>query len=159
MFVWKASTILGNIKALLPDTYHGLTKIEEAIGTAVQDRVLEREFGAFVSESIDYGIMEKADNIYTLPGTFGWDDVGNWLALERINTSNDSGNVVTGNVITIDSQGSIIEAQNKLIATIGIKDLIIVDTKDALLICAKDKTQDVKKVIENLKICNRNEYL
>lgn len=159
MFVWKATTILKNIEALLPDTYIGLTHIENVIGLAEEEQVLEREFESFVSESIDYGIMERAEDIYTLPGNFGWDDVGNWLALERINTSNDSGNVVNGNVITIDSHNTIIQAQEKLIAAVGIKDLIIVDTEDALLICAKDKTQDVKKVIENLKICNRNEYL
>lgn len=159
MFVWKASTILAQFEQLLPETYKGLMKIEEAIGTSYEEQVLTREFGNFTSESIDYGIMEKTKAIYTLPGSFGWDDVGSWLALERFNKTNENGNVVSGNVISIDTKNTIVQGSGKLIATIGLEDLIIVDTEDAMLICAKDSTQDVKKVIENLKICNRNEYL
>lgn len=159
MFVWKTSTILNNFKKLLPSTYKGLCEIAAGIGMENEQQILEQEFGQLQAESIDYGIMEKADFIYTIPGSFGWDDVGSWLALERINTTNEHGNVVEGNVITINSKNSIIQGEDKLIATIGIEDLIIVDTKDAILICNKQNTQDVKKVIENLKICNRNEYL
>lgn len=159
MFVWKASTILENFKQLLPDTYRGLSEIELSIGFDNEGKVLEEEFSKFNSESIDYGIMERATNIYTLPGSFGWDDVGSWLALERISSTNENGNVVAGNVITINAKNSIIQGHDKLIATVGIEDLIVVDTEDAILICNKENTQDVKKVIENLKICNRNEYL
>ena len=159
MFVWKASTILGQFEKLLPDTYKGLLKIEESIGTEEADQVLETEFSKFKSESIDYGIMERAEDIYTIPGNFGWDDVGSWLALERFNRTNDSGNVVNGNVISIDTKNSIIQGSDKLIATVGVDNLIVVDTEDALLICKKESAQDIKRVLENLKICNRNEYL
>lgn len=159
MFVWKATTILDDFKEYLPDIYEGLNKIYNSIGNNNYDEILIDEFSKFRSESIDYGIMERANNIYTIPGSFGWDDVGSWLALERISKSNDDGNVVKGNVITINSKNSIIQAQDKLIATIGMEDLIVVDTDDALLIASKDSTQEVKKVIENLKICNRIEYL
>lgn len=159
MFVWKASTIIHNFEKLLPEMHDGLNKIYETIGTEDEQRILEREFENFKGESIDYGIMERADNIYTIPGSFGWDDVGSWLSLERINRTNDDGNVIKGNVITINSKKSIIQAQDKLIATIGIENLIVVDTEDALLITTKESTQEVKKVIENLKICNRSEYL
>lgn len=159
MFVWKTSTILAQFEKYLPEMYQGLLKIEEAIGSSQEVEVLEKEFSDFKSESIDYGIMEKASNIYTLPGSFGWDDVGSWLALERFNRTNEDGNVVSGNVISINTKNAIVQGSDKLIATIGVENLIIVDTEDAMLICAKDSTQDVKKVIENLKICNRNEYL
>lgn len=159
MFVWKTSTILAQFEKYLPVMYQGLLKIEEAIGSSQEVEVLEKEFNDFESESIDYGIMEKASNIYTLPGSFGWDDVGSWLALERFNRTNEDGNVVSGNVISINTKNAIVQGSDKLIATIGVENLIIVDTEDAMLICAKDSTQDVKKVIENLKICNRNEYL
>ena len=159
MFVWKASTILGQFEKLLPDTYAGLLKIEEALGTEDAESVLEIEFQKFQSESIDYGIMEKAQDIYTLPGNFGWDDVGSWLALERFNRTNDQGNVVNGNVISIDTKNSIIQGSDKLIATVGVDNLIVVDTADALLICKKENAQDIKRVLENLKICNRVEYL
>lgn len=159
MFVWKATTILDDFKEYLSDIHEGLNKIYNSIETNNYNEILIDEFSKFRSESIDYGIMERANNIYTIPGSFGWDDVGSWLALERISKSNDDGNVVKGNVITINSKNSIIQAQDKLIATIGMEDLIVVDTDDALLIANKDSTQEVKKVIENLKICNRIEYL
>ena len=120
---------------------------------------MEKVFPEFESVSIDYGIMEKAENIYILPGTFGWDDVGSWLAVGRIRKSNENGNVVDGNIITINSRINIIQRRRKLIATVGIEDLIIVDTEDATLICAKNSAADIKKVLENLKICNRDEYI
>lgn len=159
MFVWKVSTILNNIQKFMPETYQGLLKIQEAIGTERQEAVLESTFSNFKSESIDYGIMEKAENIYILPGTFGWDDVGSWLAVERIRKTNESGNVVEGNIITVDCKNNIIQGGKKLIATVGIEGLIIVDTEDATLVCDKDSAGDIKKVLENLKICNRDEYI
>ena len=159
MFIWKVSSILSNMENLMPAMYDGLKKIENSIGTTDQEQVLESEFINFKSESIDYGIMEHAKDISIIPGAFGWDDVGSWLALERINSTNEFGNVVNGNVISIDTKNSIIHGNEKLIATVGLKDIIIIDTEDALLICDKDSTQDIKKVIENLKICNRNEYI
>ena len=109
MFVWKISTILDNLKKYMGSTYEGLMKIKDAIGTPEEDIVLENIFPTFQSESIDYGIMEKASNIYILPGVFGWDDVGSWLAVGRIKKSNENGNVVNGNIITINSKNNIIE--------------------------------------------------
>ena len=109
--------------------------------------------------SIDHGITEKADQIYVLPGAFGWDDVGSWLAVGRIRKSNDNGNVVEGDIITINSTDNVIQGENKLIGAVGIKDMIIVDTEDAILICAKNSVNDIKKVLENLRICNREEYI
>ena len=155
MFVWKTSSILANIEKLMPDIYEGLVRIEAAVGTPDYESVLETEYQAFRSESIDFGVMEKAENIYTLPASFGWDDVGNWLAVERINPTNEYGNYIEGDVITIGTKASTICGGKRLIAAVGVEDLIVVDTDDAVLICAKDSTQDVKKVIENLKICNR----
>lgn len=159
MFVWKVSSILGNLEHFMKDTYRGLLRIQQAIGTAEEEAVLEKEFYGFESESVDYGIMEKAQNIYTLPGTFGWDDVGSWLAVERIRQSNDSGNVVSGNIITVNTNKCIIEGSKKLIAAVGLENMIIVDTEDATLICDKNSAGDIKKVLENLKICNREEYI
>ncbi len=159
MFVWKVSTILKNFEKYLPEVYKGLKKIEDSIGSDEYKEVLEKEFAIFPSESIDYGIMEKAENIYVIPGNFGWDDVGSWLSLERIKRSNQDGNVIDGNVISIRTRNSIIQGTDKLIAAIGLKDIIVVDTEDAILICNKDNTQEVKEVINNLKICNRVEYL
>lgn len=159
IFVWKVSSILQKIQEHLPETYHGLESILNVIGKEDEDRILEKEYRKFTSVSIDYGIMEKSEDIYTIPGTFGWDDVGSWLALERIRKSNEYGNVINGNVITIDSKNCIIEGGKKLIAAVGVENFIIVDTDDATLICDKNSAGDIKKVLENLKICNRNEYI
>lgn len=159
MFVWKASSILENIKRFLPDMYKGLEKICGAYGTENFATELERGFPLLKSESIDFGVMEKADNIYTIPGNFGWDDVGSWLAIERVNKTNEYGNFVKGDVVSIDTKNATIVGNNKMIATVGLENIVIVDTDDALLVCAKDSTQDIKRVIENLKICNRSELL
>ena len=159
MFTWKVSTILKNMQRYLPDTYAGLCRIREAIGTEKEKDVLVQEFTAFKSESIDYGIMEKASNIYILTSAFGWDDVGSWLAVGRIQKTNEFGNVVSGNAVTVDTQNTIIQGGKKLIATVGLENMIVVDTEDALLICEKEHAGDIKKVLENLRICNRTEYL
>lgn len=159
MFIWKASSILENMQKFLPNVYESTEKICDCYGTAQFDDVLKSEFPAIQSESVDFGIMERANHIYTIPGNFGWDDVGNWLALERINPTNEYGNVIRGDVISINTRNSTVIGDKKLIATVGIENIIIVDTDDAMLICSKDSTQYVKKVVENLKICNRNEFV
>ena len=159
MFIWKTSSILENLRAFLPDMYEGLERIRAAIGTPEQQAALEREFRGFKSVSIDYGIMEKAKDIYCLAGNFGWDDVGSWLAVGRIRKTNEFGNVVNGNVVTIDTKNSIIQGKDKLIAAVGLRDIVIVDTDDAILICEKDSAGDIKKVLENLRICNKYQYL
>jgi len=159
MFVWKLSSILSNMQKHMPEVWSSLQRISNNIGTEQEMDTLEHEFHGMPSQSIDYGIMEKAKNIYILPGNFGWDDVGSWLAVERIKRSNELGNVVDGNIITVHTKNCIIQGGRKLIAAVGVEDLIIVDTEDATLICAKDSTPDIKKVLENLKICNRDEYI
>lgn len=159
MFVWKISTILHNLEQHLPDIYSGLCRIGGTLGASDEQKVLEKEFADFKSESIDYGVMEKAKDIYILTGSFGWDDVGSWLAVGRIKKSNEFGNVIDGNVVAVDTQNCIIQGAEKLIATVGLEDLIVVDTADALLICEKSRAGEIKRVLENLRICNRIDYL
>lgn len=159
MFVWKVSSILEKIEQLMPELFAGLMNIQQAIGTEQELSVLEAEFTKTRSISIDYGILEHAKDIYTIPGSFGWDDVGSWLALARINPVNDYGNVLSGNLIAVDTKNCIVQGGEKLIATVGVQNLIIVDTPDAILICQKGNAEDIKKVLENLRICNRTEYI
>ncbi len=159
MFIWKTSTILKNIREYMPELYNGLEVIKNALATSKQEEILRNEFEKFVSISIDYGILEKSKNIYTLPGNFGWDDVGAWLAISRIRDADDRNNIVSGNVITVDSRNCIIEGADKLIATIGLQNLIIIDTKDATLICNKDDVGNIKKILEILKNSDRLEYI
>ena len=159
MFVWKISTILDAFERIMPDVREGLSIIQDAVGTSAEKDIIEKTFPGFPSISIDYGIMEKSGNIFTIPGSFGWDDVGSWLAMERIRKTNEFGNITEGNVITINTHDCIIIGDKKLLSCVGVKDLIIVDTDDATLICGKDSSGDIKKVIENLKVCNRNELI
>ena len=159
MFVWRVSTILDCFKKYMPSTYDGLLKIKEAVGTPQEDTVLEKEFPNLESQSVDYGIMEKAENIYTLAGNFGWDDVGSWLAVGRIKQNDENGNVVNGNVVAVNTKNCVIEGADKLIATVGLRDVVVVDTKDATLITTKENAGEIKQVLAKLRESGRNEYL
>lgn len=159
MFVWKISSVMANMKEFMPAVYEGALRIGESFGTADYEETLVKEFTEFPSESVDFGIMEKAADIYTIPGSFGWDDVGSWLAVERINETDENKNFISGDVIAVDSERTTICGGKRLIAAIGTEDLIIVDTDDVLLVCSKNNTQDVKKVIARLKEDGRNELV
>lgn len=159
MFIWKLSSIMSNIKKFMPDIYDGAVKIGESFGTPDFDTVLKREFESFRSESVDFGIMEKADNIYTLPSVFGWDDVGSWLAVERINDTDADMNYIEGNVISENTHHTTICGGKRLVAAVGVDDIVIVDTEDAVLVCSKNSTQDIKKIIARLKEQGRNDLV
>lgn len=159
MFVWKISSIMANMKEFMPDVAEGAERIAASFGTPDFEEVLVREFTAFPSESVDFGIMEKASDIYTLPGSFGWDDVGSWLAVERINETDENKNFISGDVIAVDAERTTVCGGKRLIAAIGTEDLVIVDTDDVLLVCSKNNTQDVKKVIAQLKENGRTELV
>lgn len=159
MFVWKVSTILKCFDKYMEKTAKGLEVIKEAIGKPNQDDVLNEVFPQLESLSVDYGIMEKAENIYTIPGNFGWDDVGSWLAVGRIKENDKDGNVVNGNVVAIDTKNCVIEGQEKLIAAVGLTDIVIVDTKDATLVAAKESLGQIKQILAKLREDGRNEYL
>jgi mannose-1-phosphate guanylyltransferase len=147
------------IREKLPELYQQLETIEQAIGTDREEDVLKEVFGQIQPISIDYGVMEKAKNVYVLPSSFGWGDVGSWLAVGRINPANDAGNVVRGDVVAVNSTRCIVEGGSKMIAMVGLEDTIIVDTEDALLVCARDSAGDIKKVLEILRAVNRTELL
>ncbi len=159
MFVWKVSAILREMRAHLPENEPVLSRIGEAMGTPEAAAVLSAEFPRLRAISIDYGVMERTKNVYVLPASFGWDDVGSWLAVGRISPANDMGNVIRGDVVTVDSTRCIVQGGKKTIAMVGLQDTIIVDTEDALLVCARDSAGDIKKVLEILRAVNRTELL
>ena len=159
MFVWKTSLIMEKFRELMPQVYENCQAIGEAFGTDMFDETLEREFSSMPSESIDYGIMEKTGGILTIPGDFGWNDVGSWLALESVNPCDDKGNMAQGRWVNINSQNCTVVGNDRLIAAVGLKDIVIVDTPDAILVCHKDSTQDVKKVLTELRKTNQDQYL
>lgn len=158
MFIWKVSSILANFKKYLPEMHEGIAKIATTCNKDNFTAVLNEEFNKFQAESIDYGIMEKAENIYTIKGVFGWDDVGSWSAVERLTPTEANNNSLETGTVSVNSANNIVVA-NKLVALVGVKDIIVVDTEDALLVCAKDSAQDVKKVTEVLKSTGNTELL
>ncbi|OON91102.1 MAG: mannose-1-phosphate guanylyltransferase, partial [Epulopiscium sp. Nele67-Bin002] len=159
MFIWKLSTIWEKFMVLLPDIYKGMELILDSIGTDNEADVLAKQYSMFKAESIDYGIMERSDNIFTIVGAFGWDDVGSWLALERINQTDSCANVISGNVVTCGVSASIVCGGDRLIAMVGVADLVVVDCDDVILICDKASTSDVKVVIDKLKSAGKQQYL
>lgn len=159
MFVWKVSKILEDFKRYLPKVYEKLEEINDCIGTDCQQEVIDSVYPLIPSISIDYGVMERSNDVVVVPGDFGWNDVGSWDSLGAIYPTDNEGNIKRGENITIDTDNSIIYSDDKLISTIGVSDLIVVSTNDAVMVCRKDKAQDVKKIVEILKEKNRQEYM
>ncbi|KRE51062.1 mannose-1-phosphate guanylyltransferase [Paenibacillus sp. Soil724D2] len=160
IFIWKVSTIRYYIKSFMPEMHDILETMKQGFNLQSRQKIIRSEFTKMPDQSIDYGIMEKAEHIYVIPCKLGWDDVGSWTALDRINDRDDDGNVIRGNILNIDTKRCIIESNNgKLIATLGIEDLIVVDTDDVTLICTKDKAQEVKLLLKALRTQKLDQYL
>lgn len=159
IFVWKASVILKKFKELLPDIFADLEKLANSFGTSNEEKTLNEVYPTIRSISIDYGIMEKSNDIRVVPGEFGWNDVGSWDMLGVLHESDCNGNITVGNTLTIDTNNSIIYSSGKLVATVGIDNLIVVETPDAIMVCPKSKAQDVKKIVDTLKEQKKEELL
>ncbi len=147
IFVWYACTILENINTLMPELSRGLTMIGKSIDTPDESDVILNEYEKFESISIDYGIMEKASNVKVIEADFKWDDVGSWLAVERLNISDKEHNTILGTHCGLNTRGSIIIGEKEhLITTINVSDMIIVSTKDVTMVCNKNNAEDIKKL-------------
>lgn len=159
MFIWKTSVILKYFEELLPDVYECLKAIENALGTEKEEEIIQRVYPLIPKISIDYGIMERADDVIMLSGDFGWNDVGSWDALEVLYDADEHNNVGNGEQIHIGSRNCITYGKKRLIATIGLENIVIVETEDAILVCDKAKAQDVKKIVEILEEEGLDRYL
>ena len=159
MFVWRVDAILAQIQKCLPEMYGELMKIERELGSPRYQQTLETVYGMIRGISIDYGVMEKAAAVYVIPGSFGWNDIGSWDEVYRVSGKDDSGNSITGKVIQKDTKGSYVFSPDKVVAMIGVEDLIVVNTEDALLICRRGRSQDVKEIADYLKRKQMNEFL
>lgn len=159
MFVWKVSTILENFKRFLPKLYNGLEELSSFLGSEGEEQKLKEIYPTLQSISIDYGIMERSDDVLVIPGDFGWNDVGSWDTLGVIYPSDANGNIIRGEHVSIDTKNCIIYGNGRLITTVGIEDMIIVESGDALLVCPKEKAQDVKRVVDTLKEHGKEQYL
>lgn len=160
IFLWKVSTILKEIEKHLPNLYAKLMLIDKAIGTEDERRVLEEVWETVEGISIDVGVMEKADQVLVIPVDVGWSDVGSWATLADILPRDSQDNVVVGGKhIGVDTTGSLLYGTERLIATVGLKDMIVVDTEDVVLVCPKNRAQDVKDLVDKLRAIHEDEYL
>ena len=159
MFIWKASTILENFKRFLPKVYDALFAISKVMGTKHEQDVIREVYPTIPSISIDYGVMERSNDVVVIIGDFGWNDVGSWDTLGVLYDMDDDGNIIKGDQINLKTKNCISYSEDRFIATIGVEDLIIVETPDAVLVCRKDCAQDVKYVVDKLKEQKEWEYL
>ncbi|HOC91922.1 MAG TPA: mannose-1-phosphate guanylyltransferase [bacterium] len=159
MFVWKADTFLIEVEKHLPDMHAGLMRIASSIGSPTEIKTIADAFRGFKTISVDHGVMEKSDRVAMIPAGFGWNDIGSWDSLYDVWPKDESGNAAIGRTLTIDSSNSLIFSPKKLVTTIGVEDLIIVETDDALLVCKRSDAQKVSGVVEILRGKKWEEYL
>ncbi len=150
VFVWKAQTVLEGMGQHMPALYEGLMKIDQAI-IENEDEKIDEIFKGFESQSIDYGLMEKADNVLMIRANFGWDDVGTWGSLLRVVEVDRNGNYTRGEPICIDTQDCVVCGDNVTVGTIGVSNLIIVASKDGVLVCDASRDQEARKIAKLLE--------
>jgi len=163
MYVWAAETLLTAFKQHLPEMFAATQKIQQATRTDFV-QLLPQVYTESNAISIDYAISEKADNLVLIPGDFGWNDVGDWKVVYELEKKDIQGNVVLDEstkapVLAIDSTNNLVHSNKRLVAMLGIRDTMVIDTDEILMIIPKGRSQDVKKIIEQLKAENRTEYL
>ncbi|MBI3795111.1 MAG: mannose-1-phosphate guanylyltransferase/mannose-6-phosphate isomerase [Nitrospinae bacterium] len=160
MFVWRASVILAEIRRHLPAVYEVIEKImAESRSTGSFQMAVEKYFPSMPSISIDYGVLEKSDVVSLIPCDIGWNDVGSWHAVREIGKKDADGNVLTGNVMAIDCKNSLVRAEKRLVAAIGLENVCVIETADAILVSDLDQTQSVRKVVDALQKRNAPEHM
>lgn len=157
IFIWQLSTLMDALSRHTPDLYGQLGQIEQAMAAGSS---IEPHWENINPISIDVGILERAEKVAVIPVDFGWNDVGSWAATHEVGHKDDRGNVIRGkNSLVIDSRNSYVQSGDRLVALVGLDDVVVVDTGDAVLVCAKDKAQDVKEVVNWLEKNNREDLL
>lgn len=161
--VWHTQKMLSQYKKYAPKIYEGLMKIQKSWGSDEQESVVREVYPELEKDSVDYAIFEKMDpnDLVVLPADLGWSDIGAWNILKEELSREPADNVISGNVIGLDCEDSLIynKSENKVIAAIGLRGLVVVDTPDGLLVCDKNKISEVKKVIEKLKETKQDKFL
>jgi mannose-1-phosphate guanylyltransferase/mannose-6-phosphate isomerase len=155
MFIWRADTIMAEITAYLPELAEALSRVtftNDVWELSDLDEQIASVYGSVASVSIDYGVMEKSSRVQVVPVEMGWSDVGSWSSLPEVVEADDSGTVCVNSNghVSLDSSGCLIYVDSKVVATVGVHNLIVVSTPDALLICDRERAQDVKRVVEEL---------
>lgn len=155
IFMFKASTMMNEVKQLAPEIF----KVVEKFDFTTSDKIEYNLFDQLPNISVDYAIMEKSDKIVLTKMECDWNDLGSWQSIYDISKKDDSNNVMIGQVLDEDSKNSLVYSSSKLVATIGLDDVVLIETEDAILACKKDRTQEVKNLFEKLKKQNDNTHL
>ncbi|MBU0477289.1 mannose-1-phosphate guanylyltransferase [bacterium] len=151
MFVWTTKCIEEAFKEYMPELYEALKVIGNSISLLLRDEIMKGKYERLEKISIDYGVMERAKNVSVVEGLFDWNDVGSWLALEKVYKKDDDNNIVVGDYIGIDTKNCILIGDKSPITAIGVSDLIIVNTGDVVLVCKKTEAQKVKELLKQIK--------
>jgi mannose-1-phosphate guanylyltransferase len=159
IFVWKVNKLWKEIKTYLPELALGLEKLRPCLGTEAEFVKLAEIYPTLPSISVDYGILEKSRDLAVVPTDFGWDDLGNWSSLGRYFPQDRDGNMVRGCFTGVETKNCIVDSPQKMVAALGVSELIIVETDDVLLVCSKEKAQEVRKIVEKLRGEKREELL
>lgn len=165
MFFWRASTFLDQLGRFLPETARGLSALEPAIGTARYAARLRRAYRRLEKISVDYAVLEPASrarsgaSVFVVPASVGWSDIGSWAAVYELQAGRRGGTISAGPVVSMEAEGNYFWAPGKTVAAIGVRDLVVVETPDALLICPRERAQDVGRVVKELEKRKRRELL
>jgi mannose-1-phosphate guanylyltransferase len=160
MFFFSAARVLDEIARQMPELKRGLEEIDAGIAAGDERAVVERVFPKLPAQSIDYGVMERAAGIACVPLDIGWSDLGSWSAAHDLSQRDAAGNAFGADVVAVDARGCLVRAPSDvLVALVGVEDLVVVDTGDCLLVCKKDRAQDVKRVLDILKERGRGDLL
>jgi mannose-1-phosphate guanylyltransferase/mannose-6-phosphate isomerase len=158
IFIWRADRFVEEMARHLPEHHKGLSEISQLLeaGTDSSDRI-EEIYNNLESISVDYGIMERGDRVAVIPAKMGWSDVGSWETIRELLDKDENGNVLQGDVLALDTTNSLVRSEDRLVATLGVEGLVIVDTTDALLVCDEARSQDVRAIAERLRDEDRAE--
>lgn len=162
IFVWKASLILKKLKEYVPDIYADLEKIGDAMNTSEEQEVLHEVYPGIRKMSIDYAVMEPSASrgeVIVIPCDCGWNDVGSWDMMSVLHDADESGNVLIGDAVALDVSNSVVYSTGRTVAALGVENIVIVETPDAVMVCAKDKAQEVKRIVDALEAAGRSELL
>ena len=159
MFIFKSSVLWDAIKRFSPDIFAALIEIESHIGKPSFNSELNRIYSSIEGISIDYGIMEKADNVYLVKGDFVWNDLGSWEQVYELSEKDASNNATYGEVLLEDTENSYVYTSQGIIAVMGMKDILAVQDGNATLICKRERGEDIKKLVERLRSPELNKYI
>lgn len=160
IFLWNASHFMNLVKKNLPNTNKVMSKIKKSIGKPEYEKVLKEEYAKVEKTTVDYAIIEKTKNIIVIPGDFGWSDIGTWGSiLEVLSKKEEKNIIVKGNHIGVNNSNVMVLGNDKLIATVGLKDVVVIDLPDVTLVCNSKRSHEIKDLLQQLKDRGLENYL